>query len=89
MVTGGFRTRLGMQAALEEGACDIIGIGRPAILNPRLPADVILNPNVDDASAAVHTQKVPTPWLLKLAPKPVGAGVESVSLVDGYDVERS
>lgn len=29
MVTGGFRSRAGMQAALDEGACDLIGIGRP------------------------------------------------------------
>ncbi|KAH6887405.1 hypothetical protein B0T10DRAFT_442430, partial [Thelonectria olida] len=78
MVTGGFRTRLGMQAALEEGACDLIGIGRPAVLNPALPANTILNREIDDASATVYARKVPTPWLLKtFAPKSVGAGVES------------
>ena len=27
MVTGGFRTRQGMEAALREDACDIIGLG--------------------------------------------------------------
>ncbi|TVY85843.1 NADH-dependent flavin oxidoreductase, partial [Lachnellula willkommii] len=30
MVTGGFRTRVGMEQALESGGCDLIGIGRPA-----------------------------------------------------------
>ena len=29
MVTGGFRSRDGMVAALTEGACDVIGLGRP------------------------------------------------------------
>ena len=29
MVTGGFRTRDGMEAALNDKACDMIGIGRP------------------------------------------------------------
>ena len=29
MVTGGFRTRAGMDAALASGACDLIGIARP------------------------------------------------------------
>ncbi|KAJ2967109.1 hypothetical protein NQ176_g9828 [Zarea fungicola] len=28
ILTGGFRTRAGMEAALREGACDIVGIGR-------------------------------------------------------------
>ncbi|MGQ0622492.1 MAG: NADH:flavin oxidoreductase/NADH oxidase family protein [Panacagrimonas sp.] len=29
MVTGGFRTREGMESVLSEGACDVIGIARP------------------------------------------------------------
>jgi len=29
MVTGGFRTRAGMNAALEDKACDLIGVARP------------------------------------------------------------
>ncbi|MDD3761932.1 MAG: NADH:flavin oxidoreductase/NADH oxidase family protein [Nevskiales bacterium] len=29
MVTGGFRTRAGMEDALNSGACDVIGLGRP------------------------------------------------------------
>jgi 2,4-dienoyl-CoA reductase-like NADH-dependent reductase (Old Yellow Enzyme family) len=29
MVTGGFRTRTGMEAALSSGVCDVIGIARP------------------------------------------------------------
>jgi 2,4-dienoyl-CoA reductase-like NADH-dependent reductase (Old Yellow Enzyme family) len=36
MVTGGFRSRRGMQAALDEGAVDVIGLARPLILEPAL-----------------------------------------------------
>jgi 2,4-dienoyl-CoA reductase-like NADH-dependent reductase (Old Yellow Enzyme family) len=33
MVTGGFRSRAGMEAALA-GACDVIGLGRPLVSDP-------------------------------------------------------
>jgi 2,4-dienoyl-CoA reductase-like NADH-dependent reductase (Old Yellow Enzyme family) len=36
MVTGGFRSREAMEAALE-GACDLIGLGRPLCWQPDLP----------------------------------------------------
>lgn len=78
MVTGGFRTRVGMEAAIAEGACDLIGVGRPAVIEPALPNKIIFNKDVVDEEAVVHARKVPTPWLLKrLAPKSLGAGVES------------
>ncbi|MFF8732309.1 NADH:flavin oxidoreductase/NADH oxidase family protein [Streptomyces sp. NPDC015171] len=41
MVTGGFRTRTGMTEALEGGAVDMIGLGRPLILEPDLPRRLI------------------------------------------------
>ena len=37
MVTGGFRTRAGMEAALGEGNCDMIGLGRPLCWQPDFP----------------------------------------------------
>ena len=37
MVTGGFRTRKGMEAALEEGCVDLIGVARPFCLDPDFP----------------------------------------------------
>ncbi len=33
-VTGGFRTRAAMASALAEGSCDVVGLGRPAVLVP-------------------------------------------------------
>ena len=41
MVTGGFRTRAGMEAALTSGACDLIGIARPMCVLPELPARLL------------------------------------------------
>jgi tRNA-dihydrouridine synthase len=34
MVTGGFRTRAGMEDALASGACQIVGVGRPLCGDP-------------------------------------------------------
>ena len=37
MVTGGFRTRAGMEAALLGEECDVIGLGRPLCWQPDFP----------------------------------------------------
>ncbi|MEQ8346516.1 MAG: hypothetical protein RIB84_29030 [Sneathiellaceae bacterium] len=37
MVTGGFRSRRAMDAALVSGALDVVGLGRPMCLEPDLP----------------------------------------------------
>ena len=41
MVTGGFRTRAGMEAALGEGDCDMIGLGRPLCWQPDFPRSLL------------------------------------------------
>ncbi|OBS29464.1 hypothetical protein FPOA_03401 [Fusarium poae] len=79
MVTGGFRTRAGMEAALAEGACDLIGLGRPAIINPFLPANIILNKEIKDDDARLFAKRIQTPWILKkFGPKSIGSGAEIV-----------
>lgn len=80
MVTGGFRTRTGMEAAVVEGGCDLVGIGRPAALNPKLPQNIVFNAEIKDADAKLFTKKVAVPWILKQIGPGVGSGVESVSL---------
>lgn len=40
MLTGGFRTKKGMETALESNSLDVIGLGRPFVLYPELPADI-------------------------------------------------
>ncbi|KAL5592411.1 hypothetical protein FOBRF1_013437 [Fusarium oxysporum] len=37
ILTGGFRSQAAIHAALESGACSMVGIGRPAIKYPDLP----------------------------------------------------
>lgn len=37
MVTGGFRTAAAMSAAIESGAVDVIGLGRPLAVDPDFP----------------------------------------------------
>ena len=41
MVTGGFRTRAAMTAALDSGAADVIGLGRPLCADPGGPARLL------------------------------------------------
>jgi len=50
MVTGGFRSRNIMEGALAKGATDLIGIGRPFIIDPEWPTK-FLNGDIDMAPA--------------------------------------
>lgn len=78
MVTGGFRTRLGIENAISWGDCDMAGLARPAVMNPALPSDVIFNENVSDEDAKFPIHKVePSPWLDWLGLRSVGAGAAS------------
>jgi 2,4-dienoyl-CoA reductase-like NADH-dependent reductase (Old Yellow Enzyme family) len=79
MVTGGFRTRLGMEHALKSGGCDIVGIGRPAAVIPRLPKEIILNTkDVSDEQANVTLAALQMPLLVRtFGLKQVGAGAQA------------
>ncbi|MEI7054244.1 NADH:flavin oxidoreductase/NADH oxidase family protein [Nocardioides sp. CCNWLW239] len=41
MLTGGFRTVGGMVDAVESGAVDLVGLGRPLTVQPDFPADLL------------------------------------------------
>ncbi|PCI62444.1 MAG: NADH oxidase [Kordiimonadales bacterium] len=41
MVTGGFRSRSGMEAALEDEAVDLIGMAKPFSHNPSIASDIL------------------------------------------------
>lgn len=79
MVTGGFRTRGAMEDAVTTGACDLIGLARPAAVVPRLPKEVILNENVEDSEAQIWLKPIAMPAFLKMLPlKNLTAGNETV-----------
>lgn len=79
MVTGGFRSRGGMEQAVAEGACDLVGLGRPAALNPAIPNNIVFNPEIKDQDATVYRKKVTTPWIMKqVGLGAIGAGMDSV-----------
>ncbi|KAK4226391.1 NADH oxidase 3 [Podospora fimiseda] len=78
MVTGGFTTRLGMEAAVAQGDCELVGLGRPAVLNPTLPNNTIFNKEVKDEDAKVYRRKNEPSWLIRqLGIKAVGAGADT------------
>jgi|SRR5688572_18622003 2,4-dienoyl-CoA reductase-like NADH-dependent reductase (Old Yellow Enzyme family) len=85
MVTGGFRSRNAMEAALEADDCDLIGLARPAVLEPHLPEKIIFNSKVADEAAVLYTERVNPPPLiealgLKSMLTAVTAGAETVRI---------
>ncbi|GLI80303.1 hypothetical protein PoHVEF18_008656 [Penicillium ochrochloron] len=77
MLTGGFRTRAGAEAAINDGACDLVGIARPAAVDPKFPL-LLLDEEVPDEKAVLLLEKAPVPWFAKWLPRNlIGAGAES------------
>ncbi|KAI9037114.1 uncharacterized protein KD926_000831 [Aspergillus affinis] len=77
LLTGGFRSRRGMQAALKEGSCDLVGLARPSVLDPLLPRTVLLNQDVFDKDAVAYVRRVPGSNLAKrMGVKLIGVGPE-------------
>ena len=64
MVTGGFRTVEGMNAALASGACDFIGIARPLAVETDLTDRLIAGQEV---RYAVKPIKTGLPFVDKMA----------------------
>lgn len=99
MLSGGFRTRAGMEDALASGACDVIGLGRPLITEPDFPRRLLAR----ECEAAERVEDTlhwrprgvlsPTsPWLLpKLVNVQGSMGWyyhQIFRLADGLDVDR-
>ncbi|KAB8265370.1 hypothetical protein BDV32DRAFT_116454 [Aspergillus pseudonomiae] len=77
MLTGGFRSRRGIQAALKGGACDIVGVGRPAVVCPNFP-ELMMDEKYTDDEANVVLGKVPTPlWARIFQIRVLGGGAET------------
>jgi len=68
MITGGFRTRAAMEAAIAEGDCDVIGLGRPLCTEPDLPRRLLAG----EAGEAMRWEEslrfAPRGWLSPTSP---------------------
>ncbi|KNG50631.1 nadh:flavin oxidoreductase nadh oxidase [Stemphylium lycopersici] len=77
MVTGGFRSLKGMHAALGENACDLIGVARPAAIDPAW-ASKVLKAEAAGGDEAMPLSRVKPSWLISKIPvKALGSGAES------------
>ncbi|BCS26389.1 NADH:flavin oxidoreductase/NADH oxidase family protein [Aspergillus puulaauensis] len=82
MLTGGFRTRAGAEYALSQGACDLVGIGRPAAVDPAFPR-LFLDEGLSEDEAQLKLNKVTLPFWAKWIPiVAVSAGAESTYYAD-------
>ncbi|PQA89066.1 NADH:flavin oxidoreductase/NADH oxidase family protein [Hyphococcus luteus] len=79
MVTGGFRSRAGMEEALSSGACDVIGLARPLCVDPNLP-EKLFNGEIDVAPSYEK--------LMRLGPGVFGpnSGVDFLKALNGFSV---
>lgn len=79
IVTGGFRSREGVRTALEDGACDLVGFGRPAVKFPDLPSKVMFNHELLEKEARFDVESAaPVPGWIANRIRSVGAGAETV-----------
>jgi 2,4-dienoyl-CoA reductase-like NADH-dependent reductase (Old Yellow Enzyme family) len=69
MVTGGFRSREAMEEAMNDGVCDVIGLGRPLCTHPDTPKQ-LMNGKIDRAASFEN--------MLKLADKGIFSPVSPV-----------
>jgi hypothetical protein len=67
-LSGGFRSRTGMADAIESGVCELVGLGRAAVLEPELPRKMLLNPAYDDSLAFGMSHIVRGLWFGKMFP---------------------
>jgi len=65
-----------MADAIDSGVCQLIGLGRTAVLDPDIPKAVLLDPSVPDEEAFARSHIVRGQWFANMVPvKVVGAGL--------------
>ncbi|MFA5119752.1 NADH:flavin oxidoreductase/NADH oxidase family protein [Zavarzinia sp.] len=81
MVTGGFRSRAAMDAALASGACDLVGLGRPLCVEPASPQELLegRRAKLDDWEDRLRVG--PGRWLGPASP------IDIVKLLNGFGVQ--
>lgn len=77
LLTGGFRTRAGMADAIAAGHTDLIGIGRPACLDPHI-ASRILDPKTPTATCPTGEIRGIGLWNTLVPVKLIGSGFSTV-----------
>ncbi|KAI9167973.1 NADH oxidase 3 [Paramyrothecium foliicola] len=78
MVTGGFKSRNGIEAAISNGDCDLVGLGRPSVINPLLPETIIFNKEISNDDATLYRKTIPIPWIVKqIGIRAVGIGAQN------------
>lgn len=78
IVTGGFRSRRGMNEAILSNACDMVGIGRPICLQFNLP-EILLDENISDENARALSYTIRGTAIFNLLPiNGVGAGIGTI-----------
>ncbi|WP_353228030.1 NADH:flavin oxidoreductase/NADH oxidase family protein [Novosphingobium sp.] len=82
MVTGGFRTRHAMNAALAQGGADIIGLGRPLCVDTAAPAKLLAG--ADTLDRWENTLRLLPPWLAFLGGLKMLRTVEAFAAVYWY-----
>jgi 2,4-dienoyl-CoA reductase-like NADH-dependent reductase (Old Yellow Enzyme family) len=55
MLTGGFRTLEGMDSALKNNSCDVIGLARSLAINPNFPNELLNGQNVQSKVHPIST----------------------------------
>jgi 2,4-dienoyl-CoA reductase-like NADH-dependent reductase (Old Yellow Enzyme family) len=82
MVTGGFRTRHAMNAALAQGGADIIGLGRPLCVDTAGPAKLLAG--ADALDRWENTLRLLPPWLAFLGRLKMLRAVEGFAVIYWY-----
>ena len=78
ILTGGFRSRTAVNAAIESGACSAVGIGRPAVKYPDLPKKIIFNKEgLANQLDRFDVEAAPSSGWIATKIRSVGAGAES------------
>jgi hypothetical protein len=67
IVTGGFRTREGMNDAIRSNACDFVGIARPTCIQFNLP-QILLDKNISDKDARALEYEIRGTQIFNLLP---------------------
>ncbi|KAH6988447.1 hypothetical protein EDB80DRAFT_755890 [Ilyonectria destructans] len=77
IVAGGFRSRNGVNTALETGACNAIGLGRPALKYPDLPNKIMFNNKLANEQARFEVEAAPSVGWIATKIRSAGAGAET------------